>query len=228
MSGENVILLHGLARTYRSMNYLAEVLKGAGYHVVNADYPSRSATIEMLSEPAISDALSKCLPDKPVNFVTHSLGGILVRYYLSKHTIDQLKRVVMLGPPNGGSEIVDYLANAPGFTLINGKAGAQLSAQNSAFINSLGAVNFELGVIAGTKSLNPIYSAMLPGDDDGKVTVESTKVAGMSDHISLPVSHTFMMRSQQVIAQTLHFLSQGEFESTTCSVQSITTNSNQN
>lgn len=211
MSPENVILLHGLGRTFRSMRYMKSTLEKNGYHVVNVDYPSRHETIESLDKHVIPAALKLCLPDRPVNFVSHSMGGILIRHYLAAHKIARLKRVVMLGPPNNGSEIVDYLSGIPGFNTINGEAGKQLGTVGSLLLQSLGPVAFDLGVIAGTSSLNPIYSAMLPGEDDGKVTVNSTRVEGMRDHIALPVTHTFMMRNERVVAQVVHFLWEGRF-----------------
>lgn len=208
---ECVVLLHGLARSASSLNKLAAALDKHGYHCINYNYPSTQADIPTLAEQAITAALSQCPNALTVHFVTHSMGGILVRQYLSQHTVDNLGRVVMLGPPNQGSEVVDTLRDMPGFQLINGPAGMQLGSDKMSVPNRLGPANFELGVIAGTRSINWILSTMLPKPDDGKVSVQSTKLEGMSDHISLPVTHPLMMNNPQVIAQTLHFLTYGEF-----------------
>jgi hypothetical protein len=122
-----------------------------------------------------------------------------------------LQRVVMLGPPNQGSEAVDRLKNLPGFYWLNGPAGVQLGTSEQDMPRQLGAANFELGVIAGRRSINLLLSSMIPGQDDGKVSVESTKMDGMTDFISLPCTHTFMMRNSEVIRQTLFFLEHGHF-----------------
>jgi pimeloyl-ACP methyl ester carboxylesterase len=208
---ECVILLHGLARTSASMNSMQEQLQSSGYQVVNHDYPSRKETVQVLAESAIPEALAACADAKSVHFVTHSMGGILVRAYLLQHELPRLGRVVMLGPPNQGSEVVDRLANVPGFGLLNGPAGKQLGTADTDVPKTLGAVNFELGVIAGTRTLNPLLSQLLPNPDDGKVSVQATKVEGMTDFIALPVSHPLMMNNAAVTEQTLVFLEQGWF-----------------
>lgn len=207
---ECVILLHGLARSSGSMEKMATALRQAGYDVINIDYPSRSQPIETLAECAIGEALAQC-HGKSVSFVTHSMGGILVRQYLSQHTIENLNRVVMLGPPNKGTEIVDKLAHVPGFHFINGDAGLQLGTSQLSVPNRLGKANFDVGIIAGTQSVNWLLSSLIPDTDDGKVSVESTKVDGMNDHIEMPTTHVFMMRNDAVIEQVLYYLKQGEF-----------------
>ena len=207
-----VILLHGLARSEASMKKIEEYLLAEGYKVVNEGYKSTGATVEAISNKIIPEALSKCDEGLPVHFVTHSMGGILVRYYLSKNDIKHLGRVVMLGPPNKGSQVVDKLGNIPGFKLINGPAGVQLGTKENDIANSLGQVDFDLGIIAGTKSFNLILSNFLPNPDDGKVSVENTKIEGMNDHITLPATHTFMMKNKVVIAQIISFLENGKFE----------------
>jgi len=151
-ASECVILLHGLARSAHSMAELEEKLTRAGYRVENIDYPSREQAIPELAEQAVAEGLKRCqaASASPVNFVTHSLGGILVRYYYTHHSPDHVGRVVMLGPPNQGSEVVDNLKDVPGFELLNGPAGRQLGTDKQDIPKSLGPVNFELGVIAGT------------------------------------------------------------------------------
>lgn len=212
MANECVILLHGLARSDSSMKTMAAELNNAGYTAINYDYPSTQHPVEKLADDAISDALSQCPEQSTVHFVTHSMGGILVRQYLSQHSIENLGRVVMLGPPNQGSEVVDTLHNMPGYELINGPAGHQLGTDIESIPNKLGPADFELGIIAGTRSINLILSTMLPSTDDGKVTVENTKLEGMKDHIALPVTHPFMMKNQDVIEQVIHFLKSGTFK----------------
>jgi pimeloyl-ACP methyl ester carboxylesterase len=207
---EYVILLHGLARSAHSMDKMAQRLTEQGYSVLNISYPSRSYSIEQLAEQTISDAIAQC-NNMPVSFVTHSMGGILVRQFLSNHRIKNLNKVVMLGPPNKGTEIVDKLGNLPGFHLVNGAAGMQLGTGALSVPNQLGKANFNVGIIAGTQSINLLLSTLIPDADDGKVSVESTKVDGMNDHIEMPTSHVFMMRNDAVIAQVISYLKQGKF-----------------
>lgn len=207
-----VILLHGLARSASSMNKMEKHLETAGYDVVNIDYPSTKHPIEFLAESAIGSSLGQCPEGDEVNFVTHSLGGILVRQYLSEYEIPELGRVVMLGPPNKGSEVVDNLGQFPGFYFINGDAGMELGTGELSVPNRLGPANFDLGIIAGTRSINLILSMMIPDSDDGKVSIERTKLEGMTDHIELPVSHPFIMKDDDVIQQAIHFLEHGKFK----------------
>ena len=207
-----VVLLHGLARTSASMKPLENALSKEGYFVANIDYPSRSASISELAGPAIEDGLTACPKTADeVHFVTHSLGGILIRYYLESSDIERLGRVVMIGPPNQGSEVVDTYRNVPGYRLLNGPAGLELGTDEQSTPARLGPVSFPLGVIAGTKTFNPILSLSLPNPDDGKVSVEKTKVEGMHDFIAVPHTHTFMMRAPLVLEQTVHFLKHGVF-----------------
>jgi len=193
------------------MRKLELALSKKGYSVHNVSYASTRNNIEQLAEEAIGPALKLCPADRKLHFVTHSLGGILVRQYLLHHEIDNLGRVVMLGPPNKGSEVVDKLHDFPGFRFINGDAGLELGTGESSVPNRLGAANFDLGIIAGTRSINLILSRMIAGVDDGKVSVESTKLEGMHDHLEMEVTHPFMMRNSKVIEQVIHYLETGRF-----------------
>lgn len=210
---DGVILLHGLARSKDSMNKMETALKQAGFLVVNIDYPSRTASIDELSETTISDALkNETLRECPrIHFVTHSMGGILVRDYFRDHIDKRLGRVVMLGPPNQGSEVVDKLSSWKVFRKLNGPAGSELGTSPDSKPNQLGTVDFELGVIAGDRSINWINSMMIEGQDDGKVSVEHTKVDGMKEHLTLHATHPYLMKNKTAIQQTILFLKTGAF-----------------
>ena len=212
---ECVIALHGLVRTAQSMEKMVTVLKDSGYSVANIDYPSREKTVQELATPTIKQGLELCAQQGAtvVHFVTHSMGGILLRQYLSEHALENLGRVVMLAPPNHGSEIVDKLGDVPGYELLNGPAGLQLGTDAASVPQSLGPVDFDLGVIAGTQSINLVLSTFLPDADDGKVSVASAQIEGMCDFLVLEVTHTFIMRNDDVIEQVLHYLQHGKFAS---------------
>ncbi len=197
------------------MQAMQKKLKKEGYQTFNCSYPSREHPIELLSETFIPQAIEFCnkeyQPDQ-IHFVTHSMGGILIRCYLAKVHPHNLGRVVMLAPPNAGSELVDKLSRFQLFQLINGPAGKQLGTEASDLPKSLGPVDYQCGIIAGNKSLNPLTSALIPGEDDGKVSTLSTQVSGMTDYLVVPHSHTFMMSQRLVIDQTAHFLNNGCFD----------------
>lgn len=214
---ECVILLHGLARTDLSMKAMASALNNDGYYVVNHHYPSRKQTIKELAEQEIPKALSKCPENvQKIHFVTHSMGGILLRQYLSKVSIAGIDKVVMLGPPNQGSEVVDKLSRYEFFKIVNGPAGLQLGTSAQSTPNSLGAWpknSGDLGVIAGNQSINVFLSLLIPGDNDGKVSVKRTMLEGMSSHKTMATTHPMMARNKGVIKQVKTFLKSGEFSS---------------
>jgi pimeloyl-ACP methyl ester carboxylesterase len=150
---------------------------------------------------------------QPVHFITHSLGGILVRHYLSRHSLHDLGRVVMLSPPNQGSEATDALRDLWLYEWYNGPAGQQLTTSPDGLPTRLGAVDYPVGVITGNRHVffDAWLADLFPGEHDGKVSVERAKVEGMSDFLVLPYAHPFIMDADEVIAQSLFFLRHGRF-----------------
>jgi len=213
-TGAYVILLHGLGRSSRSMAIIENSLSSLGYRVVNVDYPSTKHPIEFLADEILNDIVEpySMRSQSKIHFVTHSMGGIVVRYYLKNHKLPNLGRVVMISPPNQGSELVDSLGDSYFFNKLNGPAGRQLGTGKDSVPLSLGSVDFELGVIAGNRSFNPLYSLIIPGPDDGTIAVDRTKVVGMKDFLVLPRSHIFIMKSEDAIKQVIHFIEHGAFK----------------
>ncbi len=194
-----VILVHGLGRTAKSMQGLAGSLSDIGYESLNINYPSRSDTIENLSQEYILAAVKQFCGDtrRKIHFVTHSMGGMMVRYFLSQNQLPNLGRVVMLAPPNQGSKYADRWSKLPLSSLIFGQALAQMTSDTNSMPNTLPEPDYEVGVIAGQK--------------DGKVTIEQTKLSKMSDFLIVSEKHTFIMNSNKVIEATDNFFKEGKF-----------------
>ena len=213
-AGECVVLLHGLARSSLSMERMKWFLEKNGYQVANVDYPSRDHKIEKLAAMAVEDGLKQCAELKSVDsvhFVTHSLGGILVRYYFDRNEYDPLGRVVMLAPPNQGSKAVDELQDWPGFEWLNGPAGYQLGKGKDSIPLQLGTPAFEFAVIAGDETIDPVTSAVLDDPDDGRVSVSDTRLEGMRAFRLVDSSHAFIMQKSDVFELIKSFLETGSF-----------------
>ncbi|WP_206613402.1 esterase/lipase family protein [Parahaliea mediterranea] len=228
-SADCVVLLHGLGRTGLSMLDMSWALQRAGYRVENISYPSLFYPIEQVADIALEAGLAGCRSRSPgsgiargndtarhnsaprIHIVTHSLGGILVRQYLQQHVIAELGRVVMLGPPNQGSTLADYVYSFSWLHWLAPPAIEQLGTGIASVPRHLGPVQFELGVIAGTLRWRLPLPGAPPLPSDGTVAVSETRVAGMTDFIAMPASHTFMMWNAGVQAQVMHFLRYGRF-----------------
>jgi len=210
---ETVVLLHGLTRTKSSMAYLKYRLTREGYEVVDLSYPSRHMPPDQLVA-FVDERLRRLGLDQSEHlyFVTHSLGGLIVRGLSEAGWQTRIARVVMLGPPNHGSEIVDALGEQEIFGLAYGVTGQSLGTGSKDFPSRLKTAQFELGIIAGNRSINPVGSYLLPGEDDGVVSVEAARLEGMRDFIVLPVNHTTLILNPVVADQTISFLRQGEFQ----------------
>ncbi len=211
---ETVVVLHGLARSPASMAILAGRLESEGYRVVSFGYPSRSEPIEALSD-RLGETISECCAAEAddVHFVAHSLGGVVVRSYLDGRDAPHRGRIVMLAPPSQGSEIVDHFADSPLLDRFLGPATLQLGTDTAGIARQLGPIDYDLGIIAGDRSLNPVGSWLIPGPDDGMVGVERTQAEGAADVLVLPATHTFIMNRRDVAREVVHFLRDGSFQS---------------
>ena len=209
-----VILLHGLGRTHRSMGNMAEALMKQGYRVINLPYPSTDEPIETLASDHLAPAVQRCQDAgcRVLHMVSHSLGGILIRQYLQDYKIPDGSRIVMLSPPNQGSELADALKDYHLYHWITGPAGQQLGTKKESVPKRLAPVDGSIGVIAGNASWNPLFSYLIPGPDDGKVAVANARLEEMADFLVVPAGHTFIMDDDEVIAQTIHFLKYGRFD----------------
>jgi len=208
---EIVVLLHGLARTAASMQQMADALESAGYRVLNLGYDSRHQPIESLARDVRARILAASADADKVHCVTHSMGGILVRQIQASDPIPKLGRVVMLSPPNQGSELVDRIGHWWIFRKINGPAGQQLGTAAGSFVNQLPPVDFVCGILTGDRSINWINSLMISGPDDGKAAVARATVPGMTAYKVVHATHPFIMQKKSVIRDTLHFLQTVQF-----------------
>lgn len=212
-SGDYVVLLHGMGRTKRTMTMIARNLSFKGYTVINITYASRKKRIEELVEDVAQEiGKTAVTADKKIHFIGYSMGGLVARAYIHKYRPQNMGRVVLLGTPNQGSEVADFLSNTVLFKIFFGPAGQELVTDQTKFKKMFGTVDYDLGVIAGDRSIDPISSFLIiPGKNDGKVSVARTKIDGMKDHIVVHATHTFMPLNGTVIRQVAYFLEQGKF-----------------
>jgi pimeloyl-ACP methyl ester carboxylesterase len=206
-----VVLLHGIARTSRSLRKLEKALQQEGFATLNLDYASRKKPIEALAadiHPHIAN-FEKDVGGS-LHFVAHSMGGLLARRYIASHRPARLARVVVLGTPNGGSELADILKRLLLYRAFYGPAGQQLSTDRAPALAP--SPDYPMGIIAGCRTLDPVASTfILPRPNDGRVSVERSKVEGMTDHVIVRTSHTGLPSHPAAIGQTVAFLRSGRF-----------------
>ncbi len=211
VSMQTVVMLHGLARSARNMLILKWRLQARGYRVCNIDYDTRVRTIEHAVD-SVHEALGDChSEDSRLNFVTHSLGGLVLRGLLARHEFASLGRAVMLAPPNSGSEIADRFRHIRFVNAMLGPLARQLGTRPEDIPRRLPSPSIPFGVIAGNRWINPAGPIWLSSPHDGSVSVKSTRLEGMDDHIVLPYTHTFIMNPAVVANEIDHFLRVGRF-----------------
>ena len=200
---ETVILIHGLWRSVWAMEPMAKHLYTEGYNTVNIAYPSFTKPMDYILE-MIEAEVSHYLEKGTVHLVTHSLGGIITREMLPNLPHDKLGRIVMLAPPNQGSEIIDWLANYPILKRTMGPVGQQLGTGQITAPHL--PENIDSAVIMGNSNLIPFFQKLLPTANDGIVSVERGKVEGMNEFHIIDADHTFIASDPRVMKMTLEFL----------------------
>lgn len=212
MSGKAVILVHGIIRSSKSFAQMQKDLREKGFEVFGFDYPSTRISI---SESAryLAKVIESLEGIDEINFVVHSMGGLVVRSYLAQADPpdERIRRMVMLGVPNQGAEMADKLKQLGLYRLIYGPAGQQLVTDNEALISSLPIPEFEFGIIAGARGTEGGFNPLIPGDDDGTVEVERAKLPGAADFTKVKVLHSFLVRDPEVVDLTQRFLIEGKF-----------------
>jgi len=193
------------------MALLASRLRRRGFTTLNIGYPSRRCPIDALADRVAAEVARRRQDrSRPLHFVTHSMGGIVVRSMRDRGLIPDVGRVVMLSPPNQGSRLAETFTGNPLFKMATGPAGQQLGTGEGAISRSLGPVDFELGIIMGNRPLGPL-GVRVGGESDGTVAVDEAPVEGMRDFLVVGYSHTFIMNSSEVANQTVEFLDHGRF-----------------
>ncbi len=213
-SDECVILVHGLRGSSSSFESLQQRLTKEGYAVLLIDYPSTKFTIPTLANSLFSEVLARSGPEQfdSLHVIAHSMGAIMVRYYLQEHALDRLGRVVFLSPPNHGIELINRFDWCAWFRKFNGPGGMQLAAGDTNFVESLQPPDYPVGILMSSRSINPVASMFIPGKDDGRVSIKSAKLEGMRDFKLISTNHHVIMRKQATISAAIHFLKNGYFE----------------
>ena len=211
MSG--VLLLHGIGASSANMRFLELAARLDGYDTLNLTYPSRRQSLTEIANhiaPAVDTFAARA---GQLHIITHSMGGLVARALIAQHRPANWGRVVMLAPPNRGSEVADRLQNAWVYRRVLGPAGQQLVTRRGGTASDIfGETDFDLGIIAGTRSIYPVPANVLPRPNDGLVSVNATRDARATDHLSLPISHPMMVLSPRIIHQCLTFLRDGRFD----------------
>jgi len=221
MEGRAVILLHGLFRTRTAMTAICKHINDAGgYTTFCMGYPTTRGSVDTHARSLDSVIRSlECMSE--INFVAHSLGNLVVRHWINNFNEEGRKlpgeqkfgRMVMLAPPNKQPQIATQFIRGPVANFVAGPAAQALATGWEGLEPKLATPTFEFGVLAGGKSDDKGYNPLLPGDDDGVITVESTRLPGARDFRVIPVMHTFFMDNTKAQELTLQFLNQGHFES---------------
>lgn len=213
MNGKAVILIHGIIRSSKSFSKMADALKTEGYLVVGFDYPSTRLTMTSSAE-YLEKTMASLEGIEEIDLVCHSMGGLLARTYLQNvgsGRDPRIHRMVMLGTPNHGAEMANLLKKNVAFQWTLGPAGQQLAQDPQGHIANLPTPSFEFGIIAGARGTESGWNPLIPGDDDGTVSLKSAQLSGAMDFMTVHSLHSFIIEDPEGIAAVVRFLQTGCF-----------------
>ena len=202
---EYIVVFHGVYGKFEDMKIIAESLNKDGYNVISIQYPTNTDSVEDITEKYIKPALDEIDKDRKVNFIVHSMGSGVLRYYLKNNEVKNLGKVVFLSPPSHGSALSDN----PISSMLKdplGKAVSQFSMKKGSFVNELGNPDYPCYVMIGNKSNNPVYSAMIPGKDDGMVPLDGSKLDTCGYKIIEKTTHTSILKDDRTISEIKKYL----------------------
>lgn len=219
MRGKVVVVLHGLVRSRQSMKGLVKYLHEHGeYSVVNVSYASTREPVGKHAK-SLASVIGHLGPKvTEINFVAHSLGNLVIRHYLGdqiaaedKQPDPRIKRIVMLAPPNNGSQFAIKFGDNKIFKAIWGTSGVELAKDWKILQQKLATPTQEFGIIAGGRGEESGRNPLLLGDDDFVVTLEETRLPGAHDFTVVPVLHSLIMDDAKTREYALRFLWHGYF-----------------
>ena len=208
MSGRAIVFVHGIGRSSKSFAAMKKAYESDGDIACSFDYPSTRLEIEG-SAGYLRDVITSLDGVEEINIVAQSLGGLLVRSYLSQDVDPRIRRFVMLGTPNRGAELARRLKNNGLFKFVLGDAGQQLALDEGKLLEDFPIPKVEFAIIAGARGKPHGWNPLIPGDDDGTVSVTSTRLPGCADFMTVPVLHSFLMGSPTVIESCQRFFNTG-------------------
>ena len=209
--GETVVLLHGLWRGWRAMQPLARALEQEGFSTLNIPYPSGRMSIPNLVS-RVRSQVEKIPTDQPIHFITHSLGGIIVRSIFATEVPWKPGRILMLAPPNHGSEIVDWTKKHPILNQFLGPAGRALGSEGMTHELPQLPKDVEAAVIMGNRCSIPIFKKLLATENDGIVSAAGGRISGLRGFSVINADHTFIQMHPEAIRLGVHFLKTGGWD----------------
>ena len=215
-----VIVFHGIYGKAKTLKSITDTLEKEGYSGINIQYPTTEDTVEKITEKYIApniESVSKTveeentrrkkqgLPEIKINFIVHSMGTGILRYYLKTHKLDNLGKVVFISPPSHGSQLSDNpISDILKDTL--GNSVRQFKTSSDSFVNSLGEPDYSCYVMIGNKSGNFLYSILIPGIDDGMVPFKTSRLNNCNYKVIENATHTSILKDKRTLNEIADYL----------------------
>jgi len=206
------LLVHGYLRSKDSMGGLRRGLERAGYEACAINYPSTRGHLDAFADQ-LREVLRYVSPDfEAVYIVTHSMGGIVARWALSREDFPKVRGLVMIAPPSRGTAMADKVFGWWPSRWVVGPAGREVGLGPRSRMAEVGMPRCPCAVIAGARGSRHGWNPLAPGDDDGLIALDETRLDGMADFVVLRAMHPFIMNDRETIRQTVAFIETGHFD----------------